>query len=39
MISDEQLRDELKQKGLARAAKYTWPKAVENTWKVYTELF
>jgi glycosyltransferase involved in cell wall biosynthesis len=38
LISDEQLREELKQKGLARAAKYTWPKAVENTWKVYNEL-
>jgi glycosyltransferase involved in cell wall biosynthesis len=38
MIADEQLRERLKQKGLARACKYTWPRAVENTWKVYGEL-
>jgi glycosyltransferase involved in cell wall biosynthesis len=38
MISDEKLRDVLRQKGLARAAEYTWPKAVENTWKIYNEL-
>ena len=35
---DEQLRQGLKQKGLARAAEYTWPGAVEKTWKVYREL-
>ena len=35
---NEQLREELKQKGLARAAGYTWPGAVERTWKVYQEL-
>ena len=38
MISDEKLRADLKQKGLARAAVYTWPKAVESTWNVYREL-
>jgi glycosyltransferase involved in cell wall biosynthesis len=38
MVADEQLREDLKQKGLIRAAKYTWPKAVEKTWKVYREL-
>ena len=38
MISGAQLREELKRKGLARAAEYTWPKAVENTWSVYREL-
>jgi glycosyltransferase involved in cell wall biosynthesis len=38
MAIDEQLREELKQKGLARAAEYTWPAAVEKTWKVYQEL-
>jgi len=38
MISGEQLREELKRKGLARAAEYTWPKAVGNTWRVYQEL-
>ena len=39
MIADEQLRKDLKQRGLARAAEYTWPKAIEKTWKVYQELF
>ena len=38
MIADESLRQELKQKGLARAAAFTWPKAVESTWNVYREL-
>jgi glycosyltransferase involved in cell wall biosynthesis len=38
MIADEQLREEFKQKGLAHAAEYTWPKAVENTWRIYQEL-
>jgi glycosyltransferase involved in cell wall biosynthesis len=38
MIADEQLRKDLIRKGLARAAEYTWPKAIENTWKVYEEL-
>ena len=39
MIADDQSREVLKQKGLAQAAEYTWPKALENTWKVYKELF
>jgi glycosyltransferase involved in cell wall biosynthesis len=38
MTGDEQLREDLKRKGLVRAAEYTWPQAVENTWKVYEEL-
>lgn len=38
MIAGPQLREELRQRGLARAVRYTWPKAVENTWKVYQEL-
>ena len=38
MIADEQLREEFKQKGLAHAAEYTWPKAAENTWRIYQEL-
>lgn len=38
MIEDEPLREDLKQKGLARASVYTWPRAVESTWKVYGEL-
>src|SRR4029077_4335299 len=35
MMADEALREDLRQKVLARAAEYTWPKALENTWKVY----
>jgi glycosyltransferase involved in cell wall biosynthesis len=38
MVRDEQLREELRQKGLARAAEFPWPKAVEKTWNVYREL-
>lgn len=38
MALDEHLREQLKQKGLERAAGYTWPAAVEKTWKVYQEL-
>jgi glycosyltransferase involved in cell wall biosynthesis len=38
MIADEQLREDLKQRGLARAAEFTWPKALEQTWNVYQEL-
>jgi glycosyltransferase involved in cell wall biosynthesis len=38
MIADEQLREDLKQKGLTRAAEFTWPQAVENIWNVYQEL-
>jgi hypothetical protein len=32
------LREGFVRKGLARAASFTWPKAVESTWKVYREL-
>jgi glycosyltransferase involved in cell wall biosynthesis len=39
MIADDQLRESLKHKGLVRAAEYTWPQALEKTWKVYKELF
>jgi glycosyltransferase involved in cell wall biosynthesis len=38
MAADGQLREDLKQKGLARAATYTWPEAVRKTWSVYEEL-
>ena len=38
MIADDQLRENLKLKGLARAAEFTWPQAVEKTWEVYQEL-
>jgi glycosyltransferase involved in cell wall biosynthesis len=38
MAGDAQLREDLKRKGLTRAAAFSWPKAVEDTWKVYREL-
>ena len=38
MIADGELREDLKQKGRVRATEYTWPQAIENTWKVYEEL-
>ena len=38
MAADPMLREELARKGLARAAEFTWPKAVEKTWSVYREL-
>jgi glycosyltransferase involved in cell wall biosynthesis len=38
LTEDEDLRAQLSQLGLERAKKFTWEKAVEETWKVYTEL-
>jgi glycosyltransferase involved in cell wall biosynthesis len=38
LAKDECLREELKQKGLARAKNFPWTKAVEKTWDVYREL-
>jgi MFS family permease len=38
MAADTTLREDLARKGLARAAEFTWPKAVENTWRIYREL-
>ncbi len=38
LIDDQELREELRQKGLARCREFTWEKAVEGTWKVYQEL-
>ena len=35
---DPAFRDELRSKGLARAAEMTWERAVEQTWTVYREL-
>ena len=35
---DQQLREDLKQKGLARAQQRCWGKAVSQTWDVYREL-
>ena len=38
VAGDEGLREDLKQKGLARARLSTWEKAVDQTWSVYREL-
>ena len=38
LISNTTLREQLIQKGLARAKEFTWEKAVEKTWGVYLEL-
>jgi len=38
LAADAELRENLRQKGLQRALAFSWPKAVENTWKVYMEL-
>src|SRR5712691_307129 len=38
MIADDRLREDFRQKGLARATAFSWPKAVEKTWNVYREL-
>ena len=37
-LTDPQERDVLTQKGLLRAAEFTWNSAVEKTWAVYREL-
>jgi glycosyltransferase involved in cell wall biosynthesis len=38
LMNDAVLRDELIQKGHARAAEFTWDRAVRSTWSVYQEL-
>jgi glycosyltransferase involved in cell wall biosynthesis len=38
LTEDEDLRAQLSQLGMERAKLFTWEKAVEETWKVYTEL-
>ena len=38
LASQEGLRRELVERGIARASEYTWQRAVESTWKVYKEL-
>jgi glycosyltransferase involved in cell wall biosynthesis len=38
LVNDPELRSELRNKGLARAARATWDIAVESTWAVYQEL-
>jgi glycosyltransferase involved in cell wall biosynthesis len=39
LIDDETLRMNLVRKGLEHASQFTWEKAVERTWQVYSELF
>ena len=38
LISDDSMREYLTKRGAERAAKFTWRKAVEQTWQVYREL-
>ena len=38
LLTDEGLRAELSQKGLARAAELTWRQAAEKTWNVYQQV-
>lgn len=38
VIADSSLRETMISRGLARAAHFTWSKAVEETWEVYREL-
>lgn len=39
LTGDAALREELVRKGTARSAQFTWERAVEQTWKVYEELW
>ena len=39
VLESEQLRDELRQKGYARAKYFTWPKSASKTLSVYQRLF
>jgi len=38
LIQDEELRNALIARGIARAAEFTWPQAAAATWSVYSEL-
>ncbi|MGI8741189.1 MAG: glycosyltransferase family 4 protein [Bryobacteraceae bacterium] len=38
LTEDPQLRQTLAAKGRARSAEFTWDRAIESTWSVYTEL-
>jgi glycosyltransferase involved in cell wall biosynthesis len=38
LVGDPDLRDELARRGLERAREFTWESAVEQTWRVYTEV-
>jgi glycosyltransferase involved in cell wall biosynthesis len=38
LIAEPELRSTLRERGLARAAEFTWEKAVEKTWAVYREI-
>jgi glycosyltransferase involved in cell wall biosynthesis len=39
LVDDEALRQQLIQKGLKRSSEFAWETAVEQTWKLYGELF
>jgi glycosyltransferase involved in cell wall biosynthesis len=38
LMESESLRDELRRKGLERAARFTWERSVQQTWEIYREL-
>jgi len=38
LATDETLRNQLAEKGIARSKEFSWEKAVEETWKAYGEL-
>jgi glycosyltransferase involved in cell wall biosynthesis len=38
LIGDEPLREALAARGRAHAAKFSWERAVQETWKIYVEL-
>jgi O-antigen biosynthesis alpha-1,2-mannosyltransferase len=38
LAGDQELGDEMKKRGLERAAQFTWELAVEKTWKAYNDL-
>lgn len=38
LTTNQALRDELVQRGMARAAGFTWEKSVDRTWRIYEEL-
>jgi glycosyltransferase involved in cell wall biosynthesis len=39
VLENEQLRDELRQKGYARAQHFTWPKSASKMLSVYQQLY
>jgi glycosyltransferase involved in cell wall biosynthesis len=38
ILSDPDLRAEMRERGLAQAARFSWKKAAEKTWELYQSL-